>query len=270
MHVTVILLTGVIIGLIVRSQRREQAELIARQQTEQTEQNAETNGTHSLAIASDSTADAPTATASEPIIVGGEGWLSKFELTERSGKQVSSDDLLGEPYVVSFFFTTCVATCPMQNEKLKILQEEFYGKGVRFLSISVDPEIDTPEVLTKYAHRFEADPDQWLFLTGDLTYIRRIGAEIFRLPIRRRFHTDRFILVDAAGEIAGIYEWPEPSQFNRLKADIATLLEKGTLSNDATTKQQTDESKSTDDARDNDDKENSSEGERKNESESDN
>ncbi len=153
-----------------------------------------------------------------------EEWLSRFVLTERSGKSVSSEDLAGHPYVISFFFSTCPASCVSQNQKLKALQDEFEGQGVRFVAISVDPETDTPEVLREYATRFGADKDQWLFMTGDLDYIRRVGAEIFRLPVDKKFHTDRFALVDADGAIEGFYNWPEPRQFEKLKERITEML----------------------------------------------
>lgn len=154
-----------------------------------------------------------------------ESWLSRFELTERSGKTVSSEDLLGQPYVVSFFFSTCPSICIQQNQKLKELQDEFEGQGVHFVAISVDPETDTPERLREYAARFGADKDQWLFLTGDLDYIRRVGAEVYRQPVNKQFHTERFVLVDGEGEIEGFYSWPEPAQFEKLKTKIRELLQ---------------------------------------------
>lgn len=153
-----------------------------------------------------------------------EAWLSRFELTERSGKIVKSEDLLGQPYVVSFFFTTCPSICIQQNQKLKELQDQFEGQGVRFVAISVDPETDTPERMREYAARFGADEDQWLFMTGDLIYIRRIGAEIFRQPVNQKFHTERFVLVDPEGEIEGFYSWPEKAQFERLQQAIRGML----------------------------------------------
>lgn len=153
-----------------------------------------------------------------------EAWLSKFSLTERSGETVSTADLAGQPYVISFFFSTCPASCITQNQKIKELQDEFAGQGVRFIAISVDPETDTPEVLREYAARMGADKEQWLFMTGDMTYIRRVGAEIFQQPVDRKFHTDRFVLVDADGEIEGFYNWPERRQFAKLKERINDLL----------------------------------------------
>jgi protein SCO1 len=153
-----------------------------------------------------------------------EEWLSRFELTERSGKTVSSEDLLGQPYIVSFFFSTCPSICVQQNQKLQELQTEFAGQGIRFVAISVDPETDTPERLQEYAARFGADQDQWLFMTGELNYIRRVGAEVFRQHADKQVHTERFILVDAEGQIEGFYNWPEKLQLEKLRAKIRELL----------------------------------------------
>ncbi len=153
-----------------------------------------------------------------------EKWLSKFELTERSGEKIASEDLLGQPYVVSFFYSTCPSICVKQNQKLKELQDEFEGDGVRFVAISVDPETDTPEKLREYAARFGADERQWLFMTGELPYIRRVGAEVFRMPVDKQFHTEKFVLIDSKGAIEGFYTWPEKRQFEKLKEKIQTML----------------------------------------------
>ena len=153
-----------------------------------------------------------------------EAWLSRFELTERSGELVKSEELLGSPYIVSFFFARCPSVCPQQNQKLAELQKKFKGQDIRLIAITVDPENDTPEVLREYAARFAADKDQWLFLTGDLLYIRRVGAEIYQQPIDKGAHTERFILVDRKGEIDGIYTWSEPKQYEKLVERIEEIL----------------------------------------------
>jgi len=156
-------------------------------------------------------------------------WLTKFTLTERSGKQMGSDELKGQPYVASFFFTSCPSICPMQNEKIRQLQEKFRGQAVRFVSISCDPEVDRPEVLSAYADadRFKADENQWLFFTGDLPYIRRVGAEYFRIPIDRYFHPEKFALIDAEGNNFGYYSWRDANQWQALQADIEKLIAAG-------------------------------------------
>ena len=135
-----------------------------------------------------------------------------------------SEDLKGQPYVVGFFFTLCPSICVNQNAKVKELQEKYRGQPLRLLSISCDPEVDRPEVLREYAERFDADPEQWLFLTGNLKYITRVAAEMYFLPAERRFHAEKFVLVDAQGNNVGFYNWSDPLQFTQLERDIDRLL----------------------------------------------
>ncbi|HBE67882.1 MAG TPA: SCO family protein [Planctomycetaceae bacterium] len=156
-----------------------------------------------------------------------EQFFREFELIERSGKKVSSQDLRGMPYIVGFFYTTCPSICVKQNEKVQQLQTIFSGRDIRLLGISCDPEIDTPTKLTEYAKRFDADKDQWLFLTGEMDYIRRVGSEMFGLAVERRFHAEKFLLVDGEGDIVGNYAWGDPVQWQLLQADIEGLLQAG-------------------------------------------
>ena len=95
-------------------------------------------------------------------------WLTEFEMTERSGQSVGSKELRGEPYIACFFFSTCPGTCTRQSNKMQLLQNKFKGKPIKFVSISVDPESDTPAVLQEYAEKFQADPNRWLFLTSPI------------------------------------------------------------------------------------------------------
>ena len=156
-------------------------------------------------------------------------WLTKFTLTERSGKRMGSEELKGQPYVAGFFFTSCPSVCPRQNGKVRQLQEKFKGQPVRFVSISCDPEVDRPEVLSAYADsdRFMADENQWLFFTGDLPYIRRVGVEFFGIPIDRYFHPEKFALMDAEGKHFGYYSWDDVNQWQALQADIEKLIAAG-------------------------------------------
>jgi protein SCO1 len=157
----------------------------------------------------------------------GAEWLESFELTERSGKQVSSESLKGQPYVVSFFFTTCPTICKRQNEKVSQLQKNFKGKPIRLVSITCDPEVDVPEVLSIYADGLQADPNQWLFLTGDLNYLSRVGAEMFFLAVKRRFHAEKLLLMDADGKIYGGYDWNQEAQFQQLQTDMEAMIKAG-------------------------------------------
>lgn len=154
-----------------------------------------------------------------------EGWLKEFELTERSGKSIKSEDLRGEPYIACFFFSTCPGTCTRQSNQMQLLHSKFKGKPIKFVSISVDPEIDTPEVLSEYADKFQASKDRWLFLTGEIDNINRIGAEKFFLSgVEKRGHPDKFCLVDAQGDLVGSYSWQVQSERDLLTAHANELL----------------------------------------------
>ncbi len=154
-----------------------------------------------------------------------EGWLKEFELTERSGRQVKSEDLRGEPYIACFFFSTCPGTCTRQSNRMQLLQNKYKGKPIRFVSISVDPDIDTPEVLQAYADKFQADKERWLFLTGPLDYIIKVGTEKFFLGgVEKRGHPDRFCLVNAEGDLVGSYVWLDQTEFDLLIEHANELL----------------------------------------------
>ena len=215
-NIAAILVAGVVLGLIARSLRSRPVVSPGPEEIVYTNEVAP----------GDAVSDGVEARGDNEVVrpPEEEAWLSRFELIERSGQAVKSEQLLGQPYVVSFFFSTCPSICVQQNQKLRELQDKFEGQGVKFVAISVDPETDTPEQLREYAARFGADEEQWLFLTGDLTYIRRIGAEIFQQPVDKKFHTERFVLVDRKGKIEGMYSWPEPKQFEKLQDAIEEML----------------------------------------------
>jgi cytochrome oxidase Cu insertion factor (SCO1/SenC/PrrC family) len=114
--------------------------------------------------------------------VRGANYFPNCELVTHEGRKVKYfDDLLaGKTVVVNFIYTTCPDACPMATAKLAEVQELFkdrMGKDVHFYSISVDPEVDTPEVLAKYAKRFNAGPG-WLFLTGAKSDIREVRKKM--------------------------------------------------------------------------------------------
>ncbi|MFN3193658.1 MAG: SCO family protein [Aureliella sp.] len=156
-----------------------------------------------------------------------EEWLKKWLLTERSGEPMGSEELKGQPYVAGFFFSTCPSICVQQNAKMKKLQDEFRGEPVRLVAISCDPEVDQPDVLQRYAERFDADKEQWLFFTGNMKYIRRVGSEYFSLPVERKWHPEKFVLVDKDGKPYGLYTWSEENQWGALIKDMKKMIAAG-------------------------------------------
>ncbi len=105
------------------------------------------------------------------------GPAPQFALTTQSGSRLSLADLRDKVLAVTFIYATCKDTCPVLTAKMAMLQRRLgsdFGPRVRFLSITVDPEIDTPEVLRRYAEAHSADARGWSFLTGTPEEIRNV------------------------------------------------------------------------------------------------
>ena len=147
----------------------------------------------------------------------GLGRLPTFTLTDQDGRSFGSADLGGKPAVINFFFTSCPSICPRLTRAMRSLQRRFAGAGleVQLVSISVDPETDTPARLTAYARKYEIDPRNWRLLTGRREEVRRTIVEGFRMHLGPRYrnadnmvdisHSGRFVLVDARREVVGYF-----------------------------------------------------------------
>lgn len=160
------------------------------------------------------------------------GVVPDFTLTGHDGRKVTKSDLMGGYWIASFIFTRCATTCPMAVMELDALQSDL-PSDVRLVSISVDPEHDTPGVLADYASKVGADVDRWVFLTGEKSSIYRYVREGFHLAVQENddgrpgwevTHTPRFALVDPRGRIRGYYDSSDGADLDRLRADVERLL----------------------------------------------
>jgi cytochrome oxidase Cu insertion factor (SCO1/SenC/PrrC family) len=149
--------------------------------------------------------------------------MTSFTLTERSGREIQWKDLDGKVRVVSFFFSSCPANCLQQNQKVGDIQRTYAGKEVVCVSITCDPDIDSPERLREYANKLNAAPDQWLFLTGRLIYIRRVASELFKVALDKQTHTERLIVCDKWGNIRGTFLWNKLDEMAQLRLLIDKL-----------------------------------------------
>lgn len=112
------------------------------------------------------------------------GAVPAFILQERSGATLMQAELLGHVWIAGFIYTRCSTECPLMSSQMARLQEALSAeRDVRLVSITVDPQHDTPEVLTRYAQSFAAHPQRWFFLTGDKVVIYRLAREGFRLGV---------------------------------------------------------------------------------------
>jgi len=161
--------------------------------------------------------------------------IPDFSLVERSGKKITLADLRGKVWIADFIYTQCTDTCSLQTADMAKLQERWINQSaLRLVSISVDPEHDTPNILTRFAARFHADGQRWLFLTGNKNQIARLVEDGFHLPAsaavsRERatpivLHSPRFILIDRDGRIHGSYDSQNRQSMQRLETDVANSL----------------------------------------------
>lgn len=138
-----------------------------------------------------------------------------FELTDQTGASFNSARLSGKPYAVSFFFASCNSICRDLNAQVKRLNDQLRNVDIGFVSISVDPETDTPEVLARYASDYEATPDRWVMLTGQMYKVKEIGDQIFRVVVDKEHHTDNILLVDKWGRYRDRFKWDDPYDMKR-------------------------------------------------------
>jgi cytochrome oxidase Cu insertion factor (SCO1/SenC/PrrC family) len=153
--------------------------------------------------------------------------LQSFELVERAGEPVSEAQMEGRVSLVSFFFSRCPSICKQQNETLQRLQAKFReaGQDVLLVSVTVDPAYDTPEVLKVYAESYNADPENWLFLTGDFDEIKELGNASFQLPIGPETHSTSLMLVDRWGRVRDRFDWEQPSELKKLAEEVDVCLD---------------------------------------------
>ena len=156
-----------------------------------------------------------------------------FRFAEARGGEVTGGSLRGRVWVADFIFTTCGSACPRMSAEMAKLQRETSDlPSVALVSFSLDPERDTPERLVAHAEEFGADPSRWRFLLGPDPEIQRLARETFFLATtpgnpaageERIIHSDRFVLVDAEGNLRGTYSSSDESAMQRLRRDLRRL-----------------------------------------------
>ena len=161
------------------------------------------------------------------------GSVPEFALTEATGVTLRRADLLGKVWIASFIFTRCGEVCPMMMRHEVRLQAELpLRDDLRLVSFSVDPDWDSPKVLTDYAHAFGADRSRWSFLTGDKKQVYHLATEGFHLatldadPAREMpiLHSTKLVLVDRRGAIRGYYDSTDEAELHKLIRDVRQVL----------------------------------------------
>lgn len=155
------------------------------------------------------------------------GPIQDFSLIDSNNQSFTKANLDGKVWVADLIFTSCEMTCPMMTKKMRTISQHFKNHpDLRFVSISVDPEKDTPAVLKKYAKTHGALQASWFFLTGDMAVIRELAIQSFKLATTEApsLHSNRFVLVDKNSHVRGYYDPEDSAQMRKLLNDVKIVL----------------------------------------------
>lgn len=174
---------------------------------------------------------------------GGQGKLEpralrEFSLIDQQGQPFESKDMKGKVWVVSFFFTKCPTVCPQVLAQTAELQKRLGAlpqwKDIRFVSITVDPQHDTPAVLDERAKLWNADPKHWFFLTGskDAIWSLTSARDGFQLAVGDGVpgdkmsiaHSSRFVLVNQRHQVVGYFDALDEAKREELVREMMRLL----------------------------------------------
>lgn len=155
--------------------------------------------------------------------------VPEFSLTDQNGQTVTNADLRGHIWIADFIFTRCKGPCPLMTARMLEMQKALVKTPeVKLVSVTVDPEYDTPEVLQAYAEANHADPDRWKFLTGDKAVIEKLVTEGFMQHLAEEngepVHGTMFLIVDGNGMVRSARMLEDPELIPKVLMDTGNLL----------------------------------------------
>jgi protein SCO1/2 len=150
--------------------------------------------------------------------------LPNFTLTNQDNQPITLADLRGQVWVADIIFTRCAGPCPIMSRRLSELQSSlFKNDSVRFVTLTTDPEYDTPVAMKRFGERFNADFKNWYFLTGEKKQIARLAVDGMKLVVLEKkpeerendadlfIHSTRFIVVDKNGIVRASFDSTDPA-----------------------------------------------------------
>lgn len=162
------------------------------------------------------------------------GRVADFSLLSQADAPVTRAAFEGEPWVANFAFTRCASVCPRITQTMRAAQKKAQEEdvGLRFVTFSVDPEHDQPELMKSYAETYGADFSSWTFLTGTSKAIESV-ARSFSVgfddqidPTREDLgimHSGQLVLVDEEGRIRGYYPSTDEGVESKIVGDLKRM-----------------------------------------------
>jgi cytochrome oxidase Cu insertion factor (SCO1/SenC/PrrC family) len=147
------------------------------------------------------------------------GQISDFTLTNQNGQFATLADLTNHVWVADIIFTRCAGPCPRMTGQMKSLQDLLPPTSdAKLVTLTTDPDFDTPSVMKRYGEHFGADFNRWTFLTGTKAEIAALASGSLKLsamPVKLEdqksvadlfIHTTIFVVVDKHAQLRGIFE----------------------------------------------------------------
>jgi cytochrome oxidase Cu insertion factor (SCO1/SenC/PrrC family) len=156
-----------------------------------------------------------------------------FTLTAQDGEPFDSKSLAGKVWLASVFFANCPGPCFRENQAVADILRAIDDPDFMAVSVTCDPDNDTPDALRRYADRFAADPARWKFLTGDFAVIKKLANESFLLPAEVGVHSERGVVFDRQGRLRGSYHLLQPDRVALLEKLIRDVLAENQTAADA-------------------------------------
>ena len=158
--------------------------------------------------------------------------VPSFSFTNQNGEKFSNDNFRDKVTILNFIFTSCTGPCPLMTSNMQKLYSNFKGTNeVQFVSVTVDPEVDTQERLKLEAEMIGVDNNQWQFLRSDLEEVKKLKRDGFMLFADNlpNGHSIKSILIDNVGNIRKYYDGTDIGSQEILKKDIVYLLDNMSL-----------------------------------------
>ncbi|TFE00760.1 SCO family protein [Jeotgalibacillus sp. R-1-5s-1] len=158
--------------------------------------------------------------------------VSAFSFTDQHGNEFGTEQLAGKVWIADFIFTNCDTVCPPMTYKMADIQAQLEEEGLEaeIVSFSVDPEIDSPEVLQDYLAQFTDNQDNWHALTGySQAEIERFALDEFQTLVNKPENTDQvlhgvtFYVMDQESRIVNEYNFTEEDVVDKIIADVKRI-----------------------------------------------
>lgn len=159
--------------------------------------------------------------------------IESFSFTDQHGQPFGSDQLAGKVWIANFIFTNCETVCPPMTMEMAALQKKLAEEAieVEFVSFTVDPQVDSPDVLQTYIRQFTDDVSNWHLLTGyTQDEIESFAREQFQTIIHKPdssdqvIHGTNFYLINEQGLLVEEVNYVDPTYLDELLKSMKKLL----------------------------------------------